>query len=235
MPPTSAKTIQWDPKPRKLAADPAATFAVDRHTWKDLGARFRSFTDDLGGTSYIATGIVATPDGKVPIGILGNDEADTTFLLLAIADRATAQSVIEALFAAGIERTALLERLPAVRAPSIDVQVPDLQEALRKRRGRGDDRLDKALSHPIRVQIFNMLQQRPASPTELSKRLGTTLGATAYHVRTLHTLGLIELVEERQRRGGAVEHYYLANQLPTALGTITDSTGSLRKARARAS
>jgi DNA-binding transcriptional ArsR family regulator len=233
MPPTSAKTIQWDPEPRKLAADPAATFAVDCHTWKDLGARFRSFTDDLGGRSYIATGIVATPDGKVPVGILGNDEADTTFLLLAIADHATAQSVIEALFAAGIERTALLERLPAVRAPSIDVQVSDLQEALRGRREHGDARITKALSHPVRVRILDVLQQHPASPTELSKSLGTTLGATAYHVRTLHKLGLIKLVEER-RRGGAVEHYYRAKQLSTALDTIDDSTGSLKTARARA-
>lgn len=58
-----------------------------------------------------------------------------------------------------------------------------------------------------------MLQERKASPNELSQWLGTTLGATAYHVRTLHKLGLIELVDETRVRG-AVEHHYKAKARP---------------------
>jgi DNA-binding transcriptional ArsR family regulator len=76
-----------------------------------------------------------------------------------------------------------------------------------------DPRYVKAMSHPVRVRIMAMLQERKASPNELSQWLGTTLGATAYHVRTLHKLGLIELVDETRVRG-AVEHHYKAKALP---------------------
>ena len=58
-----------------------------------------------------------------------------------------------------------------------------------------DPRYVKALSHPLRVRILAMLQERTASPSQLSEWLGATLGTTAYHVRSLHQLGLIELSE----------------------------------------
>jgi DNA-binding transcriptional ArsR family regulator len=77
----------------------------------------------------------------------------------------------------------------------------------------GDPRYVKAMSHPVRARAMAMLRERQASPAELSNWLGTTLGATAYHVRTLHRLGLIELVAEGRVRG-AVEHFYRAVQLP---------------------
>src|SRR3954454_9594244 len=76
-----------------------------------------------------------------------------------------------------------------------------------------DPRYVKAMSHPVRVRIMAMLHERKASPNELSQWLGTTLGATAYHVRTLHKLGLIELVDETRVRG-AVEHHYKAKARP---------------------
>lgn len=76
-----------------------------------------------------------------------------------------------------------------------------------------DPRYVKAMSHPVRVRIMAMLSERKASPNELSQWLGTTLGATAYHVRTLHKLGLIELVDETRVRG-AVEHHYKAKARP---------------------
>jgi DNA-binding transcriptional ArsR family regulator len=74
-----------------------------------------------------------------------------------------------------------------------------------------DPRYVKAMSHPARARIMAMLSEREASPKELSDWLGITLGATAYHVRALHKLGLIELVGERRVRG-AVEHYYRASK-----------------------
>ena len=80
-----------------------------------------------------------------------------------------------------------------------------------------DPRYVKAMSHPVRVRIMAMLSEREASPNELSQWLGTTLGATAYHVRTLHKLGLIELVDETRVRG-AVEHHYRAKPRPKASG-----------------
>jgi len=77
-----------------------------------------------------------------------------------------------------------------------------------------DPRYVKALSHPLRVRILAMLQERTASPVQLAARLHATLGTVSYHVRTLHQLELIELVDQRKVRG-AVEHYYRAVERPT--------------------
>jgi DNA-binding transcriptional ArsR family regulator len=73
----------------------------------------------------------------------------------------------------------------------------------------GDPRLVKALAHPLRVQILTVLEDRVASPSDLSEELGAPLGNVSYHVRTLADLGLVKLVRRRTRRG-AVEHYYEA-------------------------
>jgi DNA-binding transcriptional ArsR family regulator len=76
-----------------------------------------------------------------------------------------------------------------------------------------DPRWVKAMSHPLRVRILAMLQERTASPSQLSHWLGATLGTTAYHVRALHQLGLIELADETRVRG-AIEHHYRAGPRP---------------------
>jgi DNA-binding transcriptional ArsR family regulator len=72
-----------------------------------------------------------------------------------------------------------------------------------------DPRYVKAMSHPLRVRILAILMERKASPVELAQVLEGTLGTVSYHVRTLHQLGLIELVGETRVRG-AVEHHYRA-------------------------
>ena len=77
-----------------------------------------------------------------------------------------------------------------------------------------DPRYVKAMSHPLRVRILALLDERSASPVELSAWLGATLGTTAYHVRTLERLGLIELVAESRVRG-AVEHHYRSRERPS--------------------
>jgi DNA-binding transcriptional ArsR family regulator len=76
-----------------------------------------------------------------------------------------------------------------------------------------DPRYVKAMSHPLRVRILAMLDERKASPSQLADWLGASLGTVAYHVRTLEQLGLIELVDETPVRG-AVEHYYRARERP---------------------
>src|ERR1700754_4320360 len=77
-----------------------------------------------------------------------------------------------------------------------------------------DARVVKALSHPTRVRILELLQHRElASPVELATELGIPLGTVSYHVRRLEVLGFIELATRTQRRG-AVEHHYRA---PTTL------------------
>lgn len=77
-----------------------------------------------------------------------------------------------------------------------------------------DPRYVKALSHPLRVRILAILEEGEASPVRLAELLDATLGTVAYHVRTLHGLGLLELVRETRRRG-AIEHTYRARGRPT--------------------
>ena len=76
-----------------------------------------------------------------------------------------------------------------------------------------DPRYVKAMSHPLRIRILAILGERTASPNQLAGWLGATLGTTAYHVRVLDSLGLIELADETRRRG-AVEHHYRATARP---------------------
>jgi DNA-binding transcriptional ArsR family regulator len=76
-----------------------------------------------------------------------------------------------------------------------------------------DPRYVKALSHPLRVRILALLQERTASPRELAEWLHASLGTVSYHVRTLHDFGLIELVDTTQVRG-AIAHHYRARVRP---------------------
>jgi DNA-binding transcriptional ArsR family regulator len=77
-----------------------------------------------------------------------------------------------------------------------------------------DPRYVKAMSHPLRVRILAMLDERQASPNQLAGWLEASLGTVAYHVRTLLQLGLIELVDETRVRG-AVEHHYRSVPRPS--------------------
>ena len=70
-----------------------------------------------------------------------------------------------------------------------------------------DPRLVKALAHPIRMKILNILDERTATPKELAEVLGLPLENVSYHVRTLKDFGFIKLERTRQVRG-AVEHHY---------------------------
>jgi DNA-binding transcriptional ArsR family regulator len=77
-----------------------------------------------------------------------------------------------------------------------------------------DARLVKAYAHPLRIEILSLLDNRIASPKEIAAELDTPLPNTAYHVRQLAALGLVELVR-RTVRGGAVEHHYTTRVRPT--------------------
>ncbi len=52
-----------------------------------------------------------------------------------------------------------------------------------------------------------------ASPNELSRELGVSLGSVSYHVQRLLGLGFLKLVRKTPRRG-AIEHYYTAIARP---------------------
>lgn len=89
-----------------------------------------------------------------------------------------------------------------------------------KRKGKNgvDQKLVKALSHPLRAEILAILNERMASPNELSKELDEGLSQVSYHVKVLKDFECIEMVKTEPRRG-AVEHYYRA----TARAFLTDS------------
>ena len=72
-----------------------------------------------------------------------------------------------------------------------------------------DQRLVRALAHPLRVQILEVLTERVASPTLIAAELEIGVSDVAYHTRTLDRCGCLELVETAQRRG-ATEHHYTA-------------------------
>ena len=81
-----------------------------------------------------------------------------------------------------------------------------------------DQNLVKALAHSLRVEILTILNERMASPNELSKELDEGLSQVSYHVKVLKDFECIEMVKTEPRRG-AVEHYYRA----TARAFLTDS------------
>jgi DNA-binding transcriptional ArsR family regulator len=76
-----------------------------------------------------------------------------------------------------------------------------------------DQRLAKALSHPLRAHVLIILNERVASPNEIANELEEPLGNVSYHVKTLAEMGCIELVRTRPRRG-AIEHFYRAVTRP---------------------
>jgi DNA-binding transcriptional ArsR family regulator len=72
-----------------------------------------------------------------------------------------------------------------------------------------DQRLVRALAHPLRVRILEVLSDRISSPNRLSETLETGLTDVAYHTRALDKCGCLQLVDTAQRRG-ATEHFYKA-------------------------
>jgi DNA-binding transcriptional ArsR family regulator len=76
-----------------------------------------------------------------------------------------------------------------------------------------DPKLAKALAHPLRVQLLNILNERVSSPNQLSKELSEPLGNVSYHVKVLLEYDCVELVKREPRRG-AIEHFYRATKRP---------------------
>jgi DNA-binding transcriptional ArsR family regulator len=71
-----------------------------------------------------------------------------------------------------------------------------------------DPRLVKALEHPTRVEILNILWEGPSSPARIQRRLEhVSLNLVSHHMKVLKKLGCVELVETVSRRG-AKERIY---------------------------
>lgn len=94
-------------------------------------------------------------------------------------------------------------------APNAEDRVPRPKVKERAALEPVDQRLMKALSHPLRVQILTLVNEREWSPNEMSKELEEGLSQVSYHVKVLRDFEMIEMVRTEPRRG-AVEHYYRA-------------------------
>jgi DNA-binding transcriptional ArsR family regulator len=65
----------------------------------------------------------------------------------------------------------------------------------------------RALAHPLRHRLLNLLRQRPATLSQLASALGSTKGTVGYHVQLMVDAGLVRLAGTRRVRGGT-ERYY---------------------------
>jgi DNA-binding transcriptional ArsR family regulator len=54
----------------------------------------------------------------------------------------------------------------------------------------------QALTHPLRVRMFELLDEGPSTATALARQLGESTGATSYHLRILARHGFIEEVPD---------------------------------------
>lgn len=74
-------------------------------------------------------------------------------------------------------------------APRLDLAVVGTEDAA------------AAFTHPERRGLLQALAERPDSATGLAERLGDTRQRINYHLNALAEAGLVELAEERARRG----------------------------------
>lgn len=81
------------------------------------------------------------------------------------------------------------------------VRDDDAREAL-------DQRLPKAVGHPLRVTLLETLHGRVSSPTRLALDLEASLSLVYYHVKVLEKVGAIRLVRMEPRQG-ATEYFYI--------------------------
>ncbi len=65
----------------------------------------------------------------------------------------------------------------------------------------------RAVADTLRVQIIDLLQDHPMTATQLGELLGVAPAKVHYHVRELEKVGLLQLVEKREK-GGVLEKYY---------------------------
>jgi predicted ArsR family transcriptional regulator len=87
------------------------------------------------------------------------------------------------------------------------MQMPQKNKTL-ERRGEGvENRLVRALGHPLRARALGIFNERTCSPKEIANELDVPVNKLSYHVNVLKKCECIELVSTAQRRG-ATEHYY---------------------------
>jgi len=69
------------------------------------------------------------------------------------------------------------------------------------------EKLEKALSHPLRATILARLNDAPATASQVAKEIGEPRNTVNYHFSVLDDLECIELVEEQPVRGTFAKVY----------------------------
>lgn len=91
----------------------------------------------------------------------------------------------------------------------------------------------KALAHPRRMLIFQLLASQPEAGDSLDRlRQATRLrySSLVHHLREMERCGLVR----RRRRGPEVAYRLVTDELNAALGLASDITRTARRPRARA-
>src|SRR5690349_3035484 len=65
----------------------------------------------------------------------------------------------------------------------------------------------RAIADTLRIRIIDLLEKQPMTVTQLAERLHLAPAKVHYHVRELERVGLLQLVETREK-GGILEKYY---------------------------
>jgi DNA-binding transcriptional ArsR family regulator len=65
----------------------------------------------------------------------------------------------------------------------------------------------RATAHPLRLQMLSLLTGAELSAAEVARELGVTQANASYHLRLLHSAGLLEIAGEEQVRGGRAKKY----------------------------
>ncbi|MDQ0840763.1 DNA-binding transcriptional ArsR family regulator [Streptomyces sp. V1I6] len=72
----------------------------------------------------------------------------------------------------------------------------------------------RALAHPLRLRMLTLMWTGPMSAAELARELDVSHALASGHLRRLDAAGLVELAEERTRRGGRERRYRTVHGSP---------------------
>lgn len=65
----------------------------------------------------------------------------------------------------------------------------------------------RVVAHPLRLQLLSLLTGSAMSAAEAARHLGQTQANVSYHLRKLHTAGLLEVAGHEVVRGGRATRY----------------------------
>ena len=71
----------------------------------------------------------------------------------------------------------------------------------------------RAFAHPVRLRMLSLLRARDLSATQLAGELGIATASASYHLRRLAAARLVEMADERVRRGGKERFYRLSRPI----------------------